>query len=278
MMEILIPLITMGLLGLLFSSGLVIAYKKLRVEENPLISKVEEILPGANCGACGYSGCRAYAQAVVEGKAEPNLCSVGGNEVAQQIADLLGIEVTETVKKVARVLCQGTIAIAKYKGEYRGINSCFSAQIVCGGNKLCEYGCLGLGDCVRACPFDAIYIGSEGLPVVIEENCVACGKCVEACPRNIIELLPVFQRVIVFCKNKDKGSLARKLCERACIGCGICSRACPDGIKLEDNLAIVFNPLNLPEDCLPKLEKCPTKAIRVIGNERERISSQQRAG
>ncbi len=277
-MEILIPLITMACLGLIFSFGLVIAYKKLKVEENPLISKVEEILPGVNCGACGYSGCRVYAQAVVEGKAEANLCSVGGQETAQKVADLLGIEVTETVKKVARVLCQGTLALAKFKGKYQGIDSCYAAQIVCGGNKLCEYGCLGLGDCVRACPFDAIYIGREGLPVVIEENCVACGKCVEACPRGIIEILPTFQKVLVFCRNKDKGSLARKLCERACLGCGICSRACPDGIKLEDNLAVVFNPLNLPEDCLPKLEKCPTMAIRVIEDERKSSSSQQEAG
>jgi RnfABCDGE-type electron transport complex B subunit len=272
-MEILIPLITMGLLGLIFSTGLVLAYKKLRVEENPLIAKVEEILPGVNCGACGCSGCRAYAQAVVEGKAEANLCSVGGEEIAQEIGRLLGIEVTETVKKIARVLCQGTLALAKFKGKYRGIISCYAAQIVAGGNKLCEYGCLGLGDCVRACPFDAIYIGKEGLPIIIEENCVACGKCVDACPRGIIEILPNFQKVIVFCRNKDKGSLARKLCERACLGCGICSRACPEGIKLEDNLAVVFNPLNLGEECLSKIEKCPTKAIRMIENERERNSS-----
>ncbi|MFQ6083113.1 MAG: RnfABCDGE type electron transport complex subunit B [Candidatus Aminicenantia bacterium] len=263
MTEILISLITMGGLGLLFSIGLILAYKKLRVEEDPLVAKIEEFLPGVNCGACGYSGCWAYAEAVASGQSEANKCSVGGEEVIKRISDLLGIEIGQTVKKTGRIHCQGSLASAKFKGNYRGINSCYAAHLI-GGNKLCQYGCLWLGDCVRVCPFDAIYLDRDGLPVIIEEKCLACGKCVEACPRGIIEILPNYQKVIIFCRNQNKGAIARKLCKNACLACGICARACPEAIAIENYLALIVNPDRITPDCQPKLEKCPTKAIRVI--------------
>ncbi|MBN1273678.1 MAG: RnfABCDGE type electron transport complex subunit B [Candidatus Aminicenantes bacterium] len=266
MTNILWPIITMGALGLLFSIGLVLAYKKLRVEEDPRVVKISEVLPQANCGACGYSGCRAFAEAVVKGEASPNGCPVGGGEASEQIADILGVKVEDTAKKVARVLCRGSLEAAKDRGFYTGISTCAAAHLI-GGNKQCSFGCLGFGDCARACPFDAIEMGKDGLPVISEEKCTACGICVEECPRDIIELYPVSQDILVFCRSRDKAALSRKFCKNACIACGICVRACPEGIILEDNLAKIADYSKIKEEHIPAIEKCPTKAIGRISQE-----------
>ena len=259
-MNILIPVLTMMALGFLFSAGLVFAYKKLKVEEDPRVEKVTEMLPQANCGACGYSGCRAFAEAVVQGKASPASCPVGGEEGAQEIAAALGIQTGEIIKKVARVHCRGTKEAAKDKGPYWGIPTCEAAHLL-GGQKLCFYGCLGFGDCVKACPFDAIYMEKDGLPRVDDEKCTACGKCVDACPRNILELHPLNQNIFVFCRSLDRGPTARKVCKNSCIACGICSRACPEAIPIEDNLAKILNYKNIIPEKTPEIEKCPTQAI-----------------
>lgn len=259
-MELLIPIITMGALGLLFSTGLVLAYKKLRVYEDPKIETVAEILPQANCGACGYSGCHAFAAAVVKGVVLPNACPVGGEEVATKIASILGIETGQIIKRVARVHCRGSIQAAKDKGIYLGLSTCLASHLI-GGSKQCLYGCLGLGDCVRACPFDAIYMGKNGLPVVRENKCTGCGKCVDACPRNIIELHSVSQEIIVFCRSEDRGPIAHKVCKNACIACGICVRACPNAIILENNLAKIIDYKKIDPEKISEIEKCPTKAI-----------------
>lgn len=260
MTELWIPILTMTMLGFLFSSGLVLAYKRLRVEEDPRVEKVSEALPQANCGACGFSGCRAFAEAVVKGKAEANGCPVGGSGVAQEVAAILGIKAGEVIQKVARLHCRGTQQAAKERGTYLGITTCHASHLL-GGNKQCSYGCLGYGDCVQACLFDAMLMGKEGLPVVDENKCTACGKCVDACPRNLLELHPLSQNVIVFCRSEDRGPTARKVCKNACIACGICARACPDAIAMENNLAVITDYKKIDPEKIPDIEKCPTDAI-----------------
>ncbi len=259
----------MGMLGLLFSAGLVIAYKRLRVEEDPKVEIVNDILPQAQCGACGYSGCRAYAEAVAKGEAEINGCPVGGEEVANQIADIMGAKPAEFIKKVARLHCRGTREAALDRGEYLGLSTCYAAHLL-GGNKQCSYGCLGLGDCVQVCQFDALYMGVDGLPVVSEEKCTACGKCVEACPRDLFELHPLTRNIFVYCRSQDRGPFARKVCKNACIACGICVRACPEAIVLENYLAVIVDEDKIDPEKIPEIEKCPTDSIGRLKKDNER--------
>lgn len=267
-MEVLWPILTMGVLGFLFSLGLVFAYKKLKVYEDPKIEQVSEILPQANCGACGYAGCRAFAEAVVKGEAATDACPVGGEEVTEQISDTLGIKAPEVIKKVVRLHCRGAHEASKNRGLYVGISTCLASNLL-GGNKQCSYGCLHFGDCVIACPFDAMYMGEDGLPVVREDKCTACGKCVEACPRNLLELHPLSQEIIVFCRSMDRGAASRKMCKNACIACGICSRACPEAIIIEDNLAKIIDHKKIDPEKIPDIEKCPTGAIGRLRKENE---------
>ncbi len=260
MTDLMIPVLTLTTLGLLFSVGLVLAYKKLKVEEDPKVEKISEALPQANCGACSFSGCRAFAEALVKGTAEANGCPVGGEEVAQSVANILGVKAGELIKKIARLHCRGTQTAAVERGVYLGISTCYASHLI-GGNKQCSYGCLGYGDCVRACLFDAMYMGKEGLPLIREDKCTACGKCVDACPRNLLELHPISQNVLVFCRSEDRGPTARKVCKNACIACGICVRACPEAIILENNLAVITDYKKIKPENIPEIEKCPTNSI-----------------
>lgn len=272
-MDLLIPILLMAVLGLLFSVGLAFAYQKLKVEEDPKVEKVSEILPQVNCGACGFSGCRAFAEALVKGNSATNGCPVGGDEVASQIAEALGVKAKKVIKKVARIHCRGTHEAALDRGSYIGLTSCLASHLI-GGNKQCSYGCMGFGDCARACPFDAMYMNEEGLPVVIEDKCTACGKCVDACPRDIIELLPLRQEVMVFCRSKDRGAVARKVCKNACIACGICVRACPEGIVMENYLAKITDYKKIDSEKIPAIEKCPTDSIgRIHHKEQQKDKS-----
>jgi len=259
-MNILVPVLTMGILGLLFSVGLVFAYKKFQVSIDPKIEKIAEILPQANCGACGFSGCQAFAEAVIKSKALPNGCRIGREDVSLQIAAILGATAVEVIKKIACVHCRGTFEAAKSRGTYLGISTCYASHLV-GGNKQCGYACLGFGDCARACPFAAIQMTEEGIPVIAEDKCTACGICVDVCPRNILELHHLSQQVIVFCRSQDRGAVARKFCKNACIVCGICSRACPEAIIIENNLAKIIDYKKIDPDKIPEIEKCPTGAI-----------------
>lgn len=262
-MEILISIITMSSLGLLFSLGLVFAYRKLKVEEDPRVEKMLEILPQANCGACGYSGCRAFAEALVKGAVQPNGCPVAGKEAADQVANILGLREAEFIKKIARIHCRGSTEAAPSRGNYLGIATCYAAYLI-GGNKQCTYGCLSLGDCVRACPFDAMSMSEEGLPLVRDDKCTACGICVDACPTNICELHPIEQNFLVFCRSEDRGARARKVCKNACIACGLCVRACPEAIALENNLAVIIDYKKINPEKIPEIEKCPTDSIGLI--------------
>lgn len=259
-----IAISTMGGLGLLFASILAIADKKLRVVEDPRIAEVNEILPNANCGACGFAGCYDFALNVVGGKTDPGKCTVGGQDVLEEVAAILGIDAVSSTKLAARVLCRGGImeAAKKENAMYHGPMSCAAEAIVSGGDKLCLDGCLGGGDCVEACKFNAMYMNDNGLPVVIDELCTGCGLCAKACPRGIIEIHPVDRQLFVFCKNHDDPKTSRKVCKAACIACGICARKSDGGVVMLDNLAVI-NYSKLDVSKIP-LDKCSTKAIDFI--------------
>ncbi|ACL70179.1 RnfABCDGE type electron transport complex subunit B [Halothermothrix orenii] len=263
-------LLSMGGLGALLAAGLGIASRTFHVERDKRIDEVEEALPGANCGACGYAGCSSFAEAVVKGEAPVNGCPVGGAEVADKIADIMGLEAEAGEKKVAQVLCNGGWKETRQPAEYMGIESCKAANMVNGGTKACQYGCLGLGDCVAVCPFDAIEMNENGLPEVNYDKCTGCGKCVEACPRGIITLAPLSGKNHIRCSSHDHGKVVKGVCEVGCIGCGICARVCPvDAITIEDNLAVIDYDKCI--NCGLCAEKCPTGAIEFEGRRIEEI-------
>jgi len=258
---ILIGLMTMGGLGLFFASVLALASEKLKVEEDPRVEEVMEALPGLNCGACGRAGCHELAEKIVAQGSLDNLrCPPGGAETDERIADILGISAGPEIRKRAVIKCGGGKGLSVDHAQYQGIRNCTAAELIAGGPKVCSYGCLGYGDCVRACPFDAIYIGEDELPHVIEEKCTACGLCVEACPRRIIELIPCGNRVIVACSSKDKGAAVRKACKVGCIACNICVKNAPESYKIADNLARV-NYEKGDAAAEAAIAKCPTKCI-----------------
>lgn len=256
------------ILGAVLAVVLYFVAEKFKVEEDPRIDEVEKVLPGANCGGCGHAGCRAFAQSCV---AAPNLdnnfCPVGGNDVMQKVAGVLGLEVKAKAPMVAVVRCNGTCENRPRTNEYGGYQSCRVKAALYSGDTGCPYGCLGCGDCVSACQFGAISMDPvTGLPVVDEEKCTACGACVKACPKGVIELRnkgPRGMRVFVSCINKDKGGVARKACSAACIGCGKCAKACPHGaITVENNVAYIdFTKCKLCKKCVAE---CPTGAIHAV--------------
>lgn len=261
---LIVAISTMGGLGLLFASALALADRKLRVFEDPKISAVNEILPNANCGACGNAGCYDFAVNVVNGKAKINGCPVGGQEVVDEIAQILGMESTQSIKLVARILCNGgnAEAVKKPNVEYHGPLSCSVQTIVAGGEKMCLYCCLGGGDCVDACQFGAIFMNENGLPVVVEELCTGCGQCAEICPRGVIEIHPDDRELFVFCRNHDDPKKSKEVCKVACIGCGICARKSDGSVVMKDFLAeIDYSKLDISK--IP-LDKCSTGAIRML--------------
>ena len=255
-------------LGLLLAAVLFWVASKFKVEEDPRIDEVEKAMPGANCGGCGYAGCRAFADSAVKA---PNLdnhfCPVGGNEVMKKVADILGYEVSQKAPQVAVVRCNGSCGNRPLTNIYDGVRSCRVKAALYSGDTACSFGCLGCGDCVSACQFGAISMDPQtGLPVVDETKCTACGSCVKACPKHIIELRnkgPRGMRVYVSCVNKDKGGVARKACSAACIGCTKCAKVCPhEAIAIADNLAYIdFSKCRLCKKCVAE---CPTGAIHAV--------------
>ena len=268
---IMIAVIVLGAIGLIAALVLFAASKKFAVYEDPRIAQVNELLPGANCGGCGFAGCGGMADALVKGADAGSIdglnCPVGGADVMGKVADLLGMAIANGEPKVAVVRCNGTCEHRAKIAEYAGLRTC-AAMHACGaGETACGFGCLGCGDCVAACQFDAIRINAEtGIAEVDEEKCVACGACVKACPRSIIELRkkgPKGRRVYVSCVNKDKGAVSMKACKVSCIGCGKCEKECPFGaITVGNNCSYID-----PEKCrlCRKCEKvCPTHAIVAV--------------
>ena len=252
--------LVLGLLGLLLGLALAMASKAFYVEKDARIEKVEAVLPQANCGACGYAGCAAFAEAVVKGEADINGCIPGGGDTAAAIAGILGKKAGKTEKKVAIVHCHGPVSEMKNKFEYQGIADCNAAMLLHGGDSDCIYGCLGYYSCIEACPFDAIDVTEKGGVRVNEEKCVGCGACIEACPKHIIELKPASKQVDVLCSSKDKGADVMKICKVGCIGCKKCEKICPvDAIKVHDQLAVIDYGLCI--SCGKCAEVCPTHVI-----------------
>ena len=268
---VLIAIAVLGAIALIAALVLFVCSKKFAVYEDPRIAQVTETLPGANCGGCGFAGCSALADALVKGADAGSLdglmCPVGGQEVMGKVADLLGMAVANGEPMIAVVRCNGTCDLRPKIAEYNGLRTC-AAMHACGaGETACGFGCLGCGDCVAACQFDAIHLNPQtGLPEVDEEKCVACGACTKACPRSIIELRkkgPKGRRVFVSCVNKDKGPVAMKACKAACIGCGKCEKECPFGaITVENNVSYIDH--TRCRLCRKCVAVCPTGSIHTV--------------
>ena len=260
-MSILYTTLTLAILGIVCGLLLELAYKKLNVPTDPKVEEISACLGGANCGGCGYAGCDAFAKAVAEGKADSSLCVQVTPERLEQIGKIMGIEVKVAQKRVAVVLCHGCEGIAKPRYTYDGLESCLIASQMAGGPKLCEFSCVGLGDCVKACQFDAITIDKK-LAKIDPEVCTGCGACIEVCPRNIIELLPYTQKAIVKCKNTNVARVARSACSSACIGCKKCERTCQhDAIHVVDGVAKVDYATCI--GCGDCVEGCPSNCIEI---------------
>jgi Na+-translocating ferredoxin:NAD+ oxidoreductase RNF subunit RnfB len=267
--DLYVILLAAAVLGIIAVIAAVILYfvsKAFHVVEDPRIDKVAALLPAANCGGCGFAGCRNLAEAIVKaGTMEGVSCPAGGSRVSEAVATALGVEAVIGEPKIAVVRCQGSCENAPAKSFYEGAPSCAFAGSLFAGESACPNGCLGFGDCVDTCNFDAIYMDEvTKLPVVSEEKCVACGACAKACPRLLIEMRDrgkKNRRVFVSCRNTEKGAMAKKNCAVACIGCGKCAKVCPfDAITIENNLAYInFNQCKLCRKCVAE---CPTSAIQ----------------
>ncbi len=242
--------------------GLILAFASnaFKVEQDTRIDRITELLPGANCGGCGYAGCGGLASAIVEGKASPELCVACEDDVYIRISSVMGIEPTSRKERYrAQVMCSGTCDLAKKKYIYEGLADCVTANRLSGGDKLCPEGCIGLGSCMKACKFDAIRI-VNGVATVDYNKCRACGACVSVCPKHIISLIPYNARHWVGCSSTDKGSVTKSYCDIGCIGCKICEKNCPVGaISVENNLAKID--YSLCTGCDTCIEKCPRKVI-----------------
>ncbi len=259
LIDILKAVAVMGGIGALLGIILGIAAKVFHVDKDERVGMILQVLPCANCGGCGYAGCSAYAEAVVKGNAVAGGCPVGGNEVSQKVADIMGTTAISCEKKVARVRCVGNCTQAPLKYEYKGLKNCLAAARVAGGPKNCTYGCFGIGSCADVCPQGAISV-KNGVAFVNETKCIGCGLCVKTCPKSIIELVPPESEYYVACSSKDKGNVVTKICSVGCIGCGICVKACEnEAITVEDFKAKIN-----PEKCINCglcSEKCPRNVI-----------------
>ncbi len=277
---VVITILILGILGAVAAIILYFVAQKFKVFEDPRIDKVEEVLPAANCGGCGFPGCRAFAEAMVKTDDLSTLnCPVGGADTMKAAATILGREVSAADPLIAVLRCNGTCANRPKTNQYDGAVSCAIAASLYSGETACSYGCLGCGDCVEACGFDAIHMNAEtGLPEV-NDKCVACNACVVACPKNILELRkrgPKERRIFVSCVNKDKGGAARKACSAACIGCKKCEKECPfDAIVVENNLAYIdYKKCKLCRKCVGV---CPTKAIHELNFPARKVETAPKA-
>lgn len=255
---------TLGLLGALLGGLLAFAGEKMKVEVDPKLEALIEALPGLNCGACGYVGCEAAAEAIMKGEAPLNMCIAGGEETAKTVGAVFGVEVEKVaVTTLPVVHCGKGRNKVEAKFNYNGQKTCTVVQLSTGGDIPCSYGCLGYGDCVNVCPFDAVKLDQDGLPVFDLEKCTRCGLCVKACPRNLIELITNKAGIYVACTNRDKGKEVRDVCDIGCISCKLCEKNCPNAaIVVNNELAEVdYEKCKVALVCV---EKCPTKCIKKL--------------
>jgi Na+-translocating ferredoxin:NAD+ oxidoreductase subunit B len=259
-MNIIVAVVTLTGLGALFGVGLALAAKKFCVQVDPRLDKVYASLPGVNCGACGMAGCMGFAEALIEGKIAVERCVAAEEASREKIAAILGIKAQGKLKTVAVLCCHGGNKRAREKFSYTGLRQCAAANLLMAGPKACNYGCIGFGDCARACPFGAITMDEEGLPLVDEQRCTACGKCVAACPKKLFALLPVTKVYVVRCKSLDFGKKVMEACSAGCIACGKCQKSCPtQAIKVVDNLAVIdYKLCDNRGECF---KVCSTKAV-----------------
>lgn len=258
---ILQAVLILGGVGLVFGVFIAFANKRLWVWEDPRVDVVAQMLPNANCGACGLPGCRAFAEQAVAGAVAPAQCTVSGEAAREQIAQYLGVDAGSAVRNVARLLCAGGSDVAGYQAEYRGLPTCAAAAAVAGGGKGCAWGCLGLADCARACDFDAIHMSDTGLPVVDVDKCTACGDCVAACPKSLFELRPVDAKLLVQCRNLIAGDDALAQCRVACTACGKCVQDAVEGLISVSSGVAVINYDEIVRAEPRAVERCPTGAI-----------------
>jgi RnfABCDGE-type electron transport complex B subunit len=257
---VLYSILVVGGLGLIAGAVLAFASERFAVEVDPRVEELEEALPGVNCGACGHPSCTAAAKTIAEGGAPVNACIAGGEATILLVAKVMGVEAASAIPKAARIQCRGDIGIARLQYEYHGVDDCRAAYILFNGAKECSYGCLALGTCAKACPFDAIEYEHHRVPHVRFEKCTGCGVCVDACPRSLIDLYDASHEVFVMCKSHDKGAQVKKICEVGCIACRRCERTCPvDAVTVQDELAVIDH-----EKCVKCglcVRACPTDCI-----------------
>ncbi len=262
MNSILTAVIAFGTIGLAVGIILSIAAKVFQVKTDPKIAEISDNLPGANCGGCGYAGCGACAEAIVKGEASVNACPSLSAEALDIIASIMGTQATKGEKMVACVMCSGVSDAAPKKYEFDGTKSCYEINALNNGDKMCNFACLGYGDCVEVCKFNAISI-NDSLAVINKDICASCGMCVVTCPRNIIKMVPYEANHIVKCSSKDKGANMKAKCSIGCIGCGICAKNCQsEAITVKDNLAVIDD--NKCIGCGVCAEKCPKKIIKLV--------------
>ncbi len=261
MSGILFAFLILSFLGLVLGIGLTFADKKFSVEKDAKLVSLEEMMPGANCGACGYAGCSSYAQAVFDGIAKPGLCVPGGKELADKMGNLLGVTVDAPEKKIAFVFCKGSCNDTVKSYKYYGIEDCNAASLLFKGDNECKSGCLHLGSCIKVCDTGAVYINGDGNITVDPDKCIGCGKCANICPNQVIKLIPVTATYVAACNNHENGAAVRKNCKVGCIGCKICEIKSPEsGFKVIDNLAVsdYTTSENLSEKAA---DVCPRKVI-----------------
>ena len=256
---VVVSLVVLGGIGLLCGVMLAVASRVFAVKTDPRIEALENILPGGNCGGCGFPSCHAYAQSMVEGGVEPNRCVLGADNI-DDISKILGKELVAAESRVAAIkCCGGNTAVKRF--DYDGLPSCQVALLYGGGDRLCEQSCLGFGDCVDVCPFGALSGAGRDTPGVDRDKCTGCGICSRACPKGIIVLIPRKARTLVACNSDEKGKVVRKICEMGCIGCGRCIKACPeDALSMEGNRVRVD--YSKCTNCGRCIEECPRKTIK----------------
>ncbi len=265
-MELVMSFVVIGGLGVLFGGLLAYAAQRFAVEEDPRVEVIIDLLPGANCGACGLAGCSSAAEKIVAGEVPVDSCVPGGKKVCDSICEVLGVDsVASEGRKIAEVYCLGTKDVAADKFEYHGVKDCKAAMMYNGGFKACAFGCLGLGTCVEACPFEALSMGENGLPQVDTDKCVGCGVCAKACPRNVIRIVSADRKAkYVPCNSQASGKIVRQSCEIGCIGCKACVKACPnEAISVENNLAVINR--DKCDNCGKCVEVCKRGIIKDVG-------------